>query len=80
MKEKYGLEGELKRISEEKDVAIAHINNLNRQYENAQETVSDMGYDHIKLQSCIYDLTSDLVVSSESANEIKTNWNTTSIF
>ena len=34
-----------------------------RQYENAQATVSNMGYDQIKLQSRIDDLTSELVVS-----------------
>ena len=69
----------MKRISEEKDVAIAHINNLNRQYENAQETVPDMEYDQIKLHSCIDDITSDLVLSHGSANKIKTNWTTTRI-
>ena len=39
-----------------------------------------MSYDHIKLQGHIDDLTSDLDVSHESANEIKTNCTTTSIF
>ena len=44
-----------------------------------QATVIDMESDQIKLQSRINDLTSDLVVSCESANEINTNWNTTSV-
>ena len=35
-----------------------------------------MEYDQIKLHSRIDDLTSDLFVSSESANKIKTNWTT----
>ena len=39
---------------------------------NVQATVSDMEYDHIKLQSSIYDIPSDLVLSSESENKIKT--------
>ena len=60
-------------------ISVAHINNLNQQYENAQETVSDMEYYQITLQSRIYDLTSDLVVSRKSVNKIKTNWTTTSI-
>ena len=70
----------MKRVCEENYIAVAHTKNLNRQYENAQATVSDMSYDQIKLQSHIDDLTSDLAVSHESANEIKTNCTTTSIF
>ena len=35
---------------------------------------------HIKLHIPIGDLTSDLVVYRESANKIKTNWTTASIF
>ena len=50
------------------DIAVAHTKNPNRQYENVQATVSDMESDQIKLQSRINDLTSDLVVSCESAN------------
>ena len=73
------LEGELKRVSEEKDIAVAHTKNLNLQYENAQATVTDVESDQIKLHSPIDDLTSDLFVSRESANKIKTNWTTTSI-
>ena len=33
-----------------------------------------MESDQIQLQICINDITSDLVISSESANETKTNW------
>ena len=76
---KYELKGELKRVREERDVAVAHTKNLNRQYKNSQVTVSDTESYQIKLQSLIDDLTSDLVVSRESANKIKTNWTTTSI-
>ena len=43
------LEGELKRVREEKDVTVAYTNNINRQYENARATESDMEYDRIKL-------------------------------
>ena len=76
---KYELEGELKRVCEEKDIAVAYIKNLNRQYENAQATLLDMESDQIKLQSRIDDITIELVVSCESANEIKTNCTTTII-
>ena len=69
----------MKRVREEKDIAVAHTKNINRQYENSQETVPDMKYYQIKLQSCIDYLTSDLVVYSESANEIKKNWTKTSV-
>ena len=44
-----------------------------------QATVSDMEYDHIKLQSHIDDITIDLVVYCESDNKINKNCNTTSI-
>ena len=66
----------MKRVCEENDTAVAHINNLNKQYEDAQAKVSDIKSDQIKLQSHIDDLTSDLVISRESATKIKTNWNT----
>ena len=80
MRGKYYLKGELKRVCEEKDIAGAHTKNINRQYDNAQAKVSDMESDRSKLQNCIDDLTSDLIVSRESANKIKTNWTTTGIF
>ena len=69
----------MKRILEEKYIEVAHTNNPNQQYENAQATVSGMESDQIKLQSRIDDLTIDLVVSRESANAIKKKWTTTSI-
>ena len=58
------MEGELKPVREENYIAVAHTNNINQQYENAQATVSDMGSVQIKPQSHIDDITSDLVVSS----------------
>ena len=69
----------MKHVCEEKDIAVAHTNNINFQYNNAQATVSDMESDQIKLHSPIDDITSDLVVSRESSNKIKTNWATTFI-
>ena len=56
------LEVEFERFFKGKYIAIAHTNNINRQYENAHETVSDTESDQLKLQSRINDLTSDLVV------------------
>ena len=79
LRKQYYLEGEFKHVHEEKDIAGANTNNINIQYENAQATVSDTESDQIKLQSCIDDLTSDLVVTRESTNKIKENWTTTSI-
>ena len=76
---KYELEGELKRVCEENDISGAHNKNINRQYKNAQETLSDKEYYQIIIQSSIDDITSDLFVSCESANEIKTDWTKTSI-
>ena len=73
------MEGELKRVREENETTLAHTKNLNWQYENSQATVSYMEYYQIKPLSGIYDLTSDLVVSRKSDNEIKTNWATTRI-
>ena len=58
------LEGELNPVCEEKDIAVAHTKNPNQQYENTQATVSNMGSDQIKPYIRIYDLTSDLVLSS----------------
>ena len=75
---KYDLEGELKRVCEEKIIEVVHTMNLSRQYENAQATVSEMESYQIKLQSRIDDITSDFVVSRESDNKITTNWTTTS--
>ena len=69
----------MKRVCEEKDVAVAHTNNLNQKYENVQATVSYMKYDQIKLQNLIDDLTSDLFVSREISNKINKNWTTISI-
>ena len=60
---KYDLEGELKRVCEEKIIEVVHTMNLSRQYENAQATVSEMESYQIKLQSRIDDITSDFVVS-----------------
>ena len=76
---KYDLGGELKCVREEKDIEVEHTKNINRKYENAQATVADIEYDQIELQSHIDYLTSDLVVSCKSANEIKKNWTRTSI-
>ena len=70
----------MKRVCEEKDISVAHTKNINQQYENSQAIVSDMESDHIKLQIFIDDLTSELVVSIEIANKIKTNRTKTSIF
>ena len=39
---KYEPKGELNRVREEKDFAVAHTKNLNRQYDNAQATVPDI--------------------------------------
>ena len=58
----------LKRVCEEEEIAVAHTKNINRQYDNAQATVSYMEYYQIILQSRIDDLFSDLVVFHESAN------------
>ena len=79
-KEKDDLEGELKCVRKEKYIVVVHTKNTNRQYENAQARVSEMESDQIKLQGRIDDLTSDLVISRESANKIKKNWTKTSIF
>ena len=73
------LKGALNPVCEEKDVAVAHKNNINQRYDNLKATVSDIESVHIKLQSRIDDITSDLVVSRESAYKIKTNWTTISI-
>ena len=62
VRRKYDLEGELKCVRAEKNIEVAHTKNINGKYENAQATVSDMESDQIKIQSCIYYLTSDLVV------------------
>ena len=64
----------MKCVREEKDIEVEHTKNINRKYENAQATVADIEYDQIELQSHIDYLTSDLVVSCESANEIKARW------
>ena len=69
----------MKGVCEEKEIAVAHTNNINQQFKNKQATVSDMEYYQIKIQSRIDDLTSDLFVSCKSANEIKTNWTTKSV-
>ena len=49
VRRKYDLEGELKCVRAEKNIAVAHTKNINGQYENAQATVSDMESDQIKL-------------------------------
>ena len=49
LRKQYDQEGELKHVHEEKDIAVAHTMNLNKQYDNAQAKVSGMEYDQIKL-------------------------------
>ena len=73
------LVGEFKRVCEEKDISVAHTKSISQQYDNVQATVSDMESYQIKLQSRIDNITSELVVSCESADKIKTYWTRTSI-
>ena len=67
------LEIELKRVRGGNIIAVAYAKNRTGQYENMQSKVSDMESDQNKLQICIDYLTSDLVLSCESANRISTN-------